>query len=90
VALVGGGQQAARKIKWAQILLAADVGISEGEIAASVAVGTPTVFRTRRRFVKGDLEAARKLSGTQEALLVEALTYAELTGNPHLPVNSVC
>src|SRR4051794_9108858 len=61
-----------------------------GEIAASVAVGTATVFRTRRRFVEGDLEAARKLSGTQEALLVEAPTYAELTGNPHLSVNSVC
>ena len=79
-ALVGGGRQAARKIKRGQILLAADAGISDEEIAASVAVGTATVFRTRRRFVEGDLEAAlseqprpgaaRKLSGKEEALLV--------------------
>ena len=35
-ALLCGGKQAARKLKRAQILLAADAGVSDDEIAASV------------------------------------------------------
>src|ERR1700675_3610915 len=79
-ALLSGGKQAARKLKRAQILLAADAGASDEAIAASVGVGGSTVYRTKRRFVLGNLEAAlseelrpgadRKLSGNEEALLV--------------------
>ena len=79
-ALLSGGRHAARKLKRAQILLAADAGVSDEEIASSVAVGGSTVYRTKRRFVEGNLEAAlseeprpgaeRKLSGKEEALLV--------------------
>src|SRR3954466_10344751 len=79
-ALTGGGRQAVRKVKRAQILLAADAGHSDEAIAATVAVGTATAHRTRRRFVEGDVEealggrprpgASRKLSGKEEALLV--------------------
>jgi transposase len=79
-ALVSGGTHAVRKLKRAQILLAADAGVSDEEIAASIAVGGSTVYRTKRRFVEGDLEAAlseeprpgaaRKLTGKEEALLV--------------------
>ena len=79
-ALTGGGRQAVRKVKRAQILLAADAGHSDEAIAATVAVGTATVHRTRRRFVEGNLDealgerprpgASRKLSGKEEALLV--------------------
>ena len=79
-ALLSGGKQAARKLKRAQILLAADAGASDEAIAASVGVGGSTVYRTKRRFVLGNLEAAlseeprpgadRKLSGKEEALLV--------------------
>jgi transposase len=78
--LLSGGKQAARKLKRAQILLAADAGASDEEIATSVGVGGTTVYRTKRRFVLGNLEAAlgeaprpgarRKLSGKEEALLV--------------------
>jgi transposase len=76
--LTGGGRQAVRKIKRAQILLAANAGHSDEAIAATVAVGTATVHRTRRRFVEGNLDealgerpgASRKLSGKEEALLV--------------------
>ena len=57
-ALLNGGAQAVRKIKRAQILLAADTGISDEAIASSVSVGVSTVYRTRRRFVEGNLEAA--------------------------------
>jgi hypothetical protein len=57
-ALVGGGKHYARKIKRAQILPAADSGLSDDDIAAAVAVGGSTVYRTKRRFVEGNLEAA--------------------------------
>ena len=79
-ALLSGGKHAVRKLKRAQILLAADAGAGDEEIARSVGVGGSTVCRTRRRFVVGNLEAAlneeprpgaaRKLSGKEEALLV--------------------
>ena len=79
-ALLSGGKHSARKLKRAQILLAADTGVSDEDIAASVGVGGSTVYRTKRRFVLGNLDAAlseeprpgasRKLSGKEEALLV--------------------
>jgi transposase len=78
--LLSGGKHAARRLKRAQILLAADGGASDEAIAANVGVGSSTVYRTKRRFVLGNLEAAlteeprpganRKLSGKEEALLV--------------------
>jgi transposase len=55
-ALLSGGQHAARKLKRAQILLAADVGVSDEDIAISVTVGGSTVYRTKRRFVEGNLD----------------------------------
>jgi transposase len=79
-AFLSGGQHAARKLKRAQILLAADAGVGDDEIAASVRVGGSTVYRIKRRFVEGSLERAlseerragaeRKLTGKEEALLV--------------------
>ena len=79
-ALLSGGKHAARKLKRAQILLAADAGGGDEEIARSVGVGGSTVYRTKRRFVEGNLERAlseeprpgaeRKLTGKEEALLV--------------------
>ena len=79
-AILSGGTHAARRLKRAQILLAADAGASDEEIARSVGVGGSTVYRTKRRFVLGNLEAAlseeprpgseRKLTGKEEALLV--------------------
>ena len=67
-------------MKRAQILLAADAGESDEAIAANISVGGSTVYRTKRRFVEGNLElalseeprpgATRKLSGKEQALLV--------------------
>ena len=78
--MLRGGKQAARRLKRAQILLAADTGVTEAAIATTVGVGGSTVYRTKRRFVEGDLELAlseeprpgggRKLTGKEEALLV--------------------
>jgi transposase len=79
-AMLSKGKRAACKLKRAQILLAADAGCGDEEIARAVAVGGSTVYRTKRRFVEGNLERAlskdprpgaeRKLTGKEEALLV--------------------
>ena len=79
-ALLSGGKHAARKLRRAQILLAADAGAGDDDIARNVGVGGSTVYRTKQRFVLGNLAAAlseeprpgasRKLSGKEEALLV--------------------
>lgn len=80
IGLLSGGKHPARRLKRAQILLAADACVSDEEIARTVGVGGSTVYRTKRRFVEGNLDAAlseeprpgaaRKLSGKEEALLV--------------------
>src|ERR1700677_1880512 len=57
-AMLSKGKRAARKLKRAQILLAADAGASDEEIARSVSVSGSTVYRTKRRFVEGNLERA--------------------------------
>jgi transposase len=79
-ALVAGGTRAVRRIKRAQILLAADARRTDEEIASTVQVSTATVYRTKRRFVEDGIEHAlsedprpggkRKLSTTEEAMLV--------------------
>jgi transposase len=79
-ALVSGGKGAVRKLKRAQILLAADAKSTDEAIARNVGIGTSTVYRTKQRFVEEGLEAAlneaprpglpRKLSAKDESLLV--------------------
>jgi hypothetical protein len=76
--MLSGGKHAARKLKRAQILLAADAGSSDDEIACTVGVGGSTVYRTKRRFVEGNLERAlseeqrpgaeRRITSEEEAL----------------------
>ena len=78
--LLQGGRERVRIIKRAQILLAADAGSTDREIAATVSVSPSTILRCKRRLVEGGLEhalqdrrrpgAERKLSGKEEALLV--------------------
>jgi transposase len=79
-ALTTGGTSAARRIKRAQILLAADTQTPDAQIAATVGVGTSTVYRTKQHFVEDGLARAlgeasrrgapRKLSASDEACLV--------------------
>jgi transposase len=78
--LLRAGQHPARKLKRAQILLAADAGVADEDIAETVGVGASTVYRTKRRFVQANLDGAlceeprpgaeRKLTGREEALLL--------------------
>jgi transposase len=61
--LLAKGKADVRRLKHAQILLAADEaeggrGRTDAEIAASVSAGTATVERVRRRFVEEGLELA--------------------------------
>lgn len=78
--LISGGKGAVRKLKRAQILLAADAGSTDDAIATHVSVGTSTVYRTKQRFVEEGLPRAleeaprpgspRKLSVNDESVLV--------------------
>ena len=77
--LLQKGKSRARKLTRARILLQADEGQTDEEIATALAVGVATVERTRQRFVEANLEALNelprpggqcKLSGKQEAHLI--------------------
>jgi transposase len=77
--LLRRGQAGTRKLTRARILLKADDGLSDEEIAAALHVGTATVGRTRQRFVEESLGALdeharpgsqRKLTGKQEAHVI--------------------
>ena len=74
------GKSGARKIRRARILLLAEEGYIDEEIARALGAAVTTVERIRKRFVEEGLEAAlserprpgatRKLNGHQEAYLV--------------------
>ena len=78
-ALLSGGKHATRKLKRARIR-SPRRGAGDETIASTVRVSGSTVYRTKRRFVEGNLElalkeeprpgAARKLTGKETALLV--------------------
>ena len=67
LALLSGGKHPARKLKRAQILLAADAGVGDEDIATSVGVGGSTVYRTKRRFVEGRASAERRAAPRRRA-----------------------
>ncbi len=88
--LVSGGKGPVRRVKRAQILLAADVGSSDETIALNIGVGTATVYRTKQCFVEQGMERAlceaprpgapRKLSPNDESLLVAVTCSKPPTG----------
>lgn len=79
-------KKSARKLNRARILLLADEGKSDREIAEALHTGTATVHRTRQRFVAGNLEGAlherprlggqKKLDQKGEAVL-ESLAHSK-------------
>ena len=83
---VKSGKQSARKFNRAQILLLADEGKTDSEIADALHTGSATVQRTRQRFVEGNLEGAlnerprpggqKKLDERGEAML-EILAHSK-------------
>src|SRR3990172_4541479 len=79
--LISSGKGAARRLAHARILLKADQGLTDEQIAAAVEVGHATVERVRRRFVEEGLEASldprrpdqpreHKIDGEVEAHLI--------------------
>ena len=88
--LIRRGKPSARKVKRAQILLAAERGETEAKIASTLSVGTSTVHRTKSRLVEQGLQAAlseeprtgaqRKLSGCEEAVLIAVACSAPPSG----------
>jgi transposase len=78
--LLSGGTVRARMLNRVQILLHADEGKQDREIAAALHTSASTVWRIRKRFVEGGLHGAlhegvrpggqRRLDGEQEAYLV--------------------
>ncbi len=79
--LISCGSERVRKVNRARILLKADDGWKDTEIAQALDVSRPTVERVRARYVTGDLTTAlerrpsaraytRKLDGRAEAHLV--------------------
>jgi transposase len=93
VEMVQGGKGAVRRIKRAQILLAADQGSTDEAIARNVAAGTSTVYRTKQRFVEEGLESAlseaprpgapRKLDAQDEAILCAVACSKPPSGRAH-------
>jgi transposase len=79
--MISAGQESARKLARARILLKADEGWTDATISQALDVGTATVGRVRQRCVEESLEAAlnrrkpgrnyeRKLDGQAEAHLI--------------------
>ena len=90
--LVQRGKSSARTLTRARILLQADEGLTDEEIAMALTVSLATVERTRQRFVESNLEALnerprpggpRKLSGKQEAQLIAVACTPAPSGQPH-------
>jgi len=88
--MVQAGKGPFRRLKRAQILLAASSGSSDVAIIRNLSVGASTVYRTKRRFVEEGLEAAvteeprpgadRKLAAKEEALLIATACAAPPSG----------
>ena len=52
------GRSSARRVKRALVLLKADEGLADYEVASGLLVSTSTVGRIRRRFVEEGVESA--------------------------------
>lgn len=93
--VVNSGRESARKITRARILLKADEGEPDEEIAQALGVGLATVGRVRKRFAEGGPDAAverrpqpqrpqkRKLDGEAEARLITLACSDPPEGHGH-------
>ena len=92
-AFVRSGSTLVRKVKRAQILLAADAGYMDKDIASLLSTSTSTIYRAKKRLVEGGIERAlndesrpggsRKLTGKDEALLVAIACSDPPSGRAH-------
>jgi len=94
-AMISRGCASARALTHARILLKADNGLSDQQIAEELEVSASTVYWVRRRFVHGGLMAAvarrrqparpekRRLDGDAEAHLVTLACSGAPDGRDH-------
>lgn len=92
-AITTKGESKARTIRRAHILLLADEGLKDKQIARSLGAAVTTVERVRKRFVEEGLEAALserprpgarpKLDGRQEAYLMALACSDPPEGKKH-------
>ena len=73
LSLLRGGQARVRKTNRARILLLADEGRTDEEVAEALLTSVSTVERTRKRFVEGNLE---RLSTSRRVLVGSASSRA--------------
>ena len=92
--LISTGRGAARRLAHARILLKADQGLIDEQIAAEVEIGLATVERVRKRFVEEGLAASldprrpdkpreHKIDGEVEAHLIALACSAPPEGRAH-------
>jgi transposase len=90
--LLRSGKHSARKLTRARILLQADEGFTDEQIARTLQVGRVTVERLRQRFVEGGLSALTdkprpgkkpKLSAKAEARLIAEACSKAPEGRTH-------
>jgi transposase len=89
--LISRGKPSARKVTRARILLKADEGLIDRDIAKALNTSTATVEQIRQRFVEGGLENAlnerprpgqkRKLDGTASAYVIATACSAAPEGH---------
>ena len=92
-AITTKGESKARRIRRAHILLLADEGLKDKQIARSLGAAVTTVERVRKRFVEEGLQAALserprpgarpKLDGRQEAYLMALACSDPPEGKKH-------
>ena len=92
-ALTHKGTRGVRKLRRAQMLVLADEGLTDEEIARALDGSVSTVERVRKRFVQEGLKAAlserprpgarRKLDGRQEAYLLALASSDPPEGKKH-------
>jgi transposase len=91
LALISHGKPAARKVTRGRILLKADEGLIDRDIARALTTSTATVEQVRQRFVAGGLENAlnerprpgqrRKLDGAASAYVIATACSAAPEGH---------
>lgn len=76
--LLRSGKTAIRKATRARILLKADDGLSDEQIAEEVSTSVPTVERVRKRFVQENLQCLREHSRPGQKLKLDPKAEAHL------------